>query len=127
MLSVLGAKRGLDVEMALRDVQARERAGSVLLPLGNRHAVIPHAMTNACKQLLMAVGTTREGVPWGPTPDDQEPVHLVFLVLAEANNPGPHVAALAEIARLLQVPGFYRRILAAPTPKAALEILSQEE
>ena len=100
----------------------RERIGST--GIGNGVA-IPHAKSTSIKTLCAAMGTSQAGIEFDSV--DGQPVHLVFLVLAEANNPGPHVATLAEIARLLQLPGFYRRILSAPTPKAVLSILNEEE
>lgn len=127
LLSVLGAKRGLDVEMALRDVQARERAGSVLLRLGNRHAVIPHAMTNACKQLLMAVGTTRQGVPWGPTLDDQEPVHLVFLLVGPPPARALYLRLLSRLAKLCADTELVEALTNAESPAQFLQRLAAAE
>ncbi|HUX00098.1 MAG TPA: PTS sugar transporter subunit IIA, partial [Phycisphaerae bacterium] len=58
---------------------------------------------------------------------DGEPVHAVFLLLARVNDPGPHIRALAEIARLVQTPGLYRRLIEARSAKDVLAILDAEE
>jgi mannitol/fructose-specific phosphotransferase system IIA component (Ntr-type) len=49
------------------------------------------------------------------------------MLLARVDDPGPHVRALAEIARLVQTPGFFRRLLDAKTPKDVLDVLDAEE
>ena len=49
------------------------------------------------------------------------------MVIAQPDNPGPHVQCLAEIARLLQIPGFYKRLLAASSPKEVLDAIAAEE
>ena len=58
---------------------------------------------------------------------DGDPVHVVFLLLAPVNDPGPHIRALAEIARLVQTPGFYRKLTEAKTAAEVLDVLDAEE
>jgi len=48
---------------------------------------------------------------------------LVFLVLAEADNPGPHVQLLADIARLLKTPGLRQRLVAAGSPDEVISLI----
>ena len=63
LVDVLSQVRSVDAETALKDIAARERVGSTLLPADARFVAVPHARTSACKQLVMAVGVSREGVP----------------------------------------------------------------
>jgi len=58
---------------------------------------------------------------------DGKPVHVVFLIMARVNDPGPHIQALAEIARLLQVPGFFRKLVDAQSSEDALSVIAAEE
>jgi mannitol/fructose-specific phosphotransferase system IIA component (Ntr-type) len=52
---------------------------------------------------------------------------LVVLLLANANQPGPHVRALAEVGRLVQIPGFCAKVVQAKTPAELLRIIESEE
>jgi len=116
------AGRVADRQGAIAALLAREELGST--GIGNGTA-IPHAKHASIKTLTAAVGTSAGGIEFDAV--DGEPVRLVFLILAAENDPGPHVAALAEIARLLQVPGLYRRIVEAESAQALLDVIGQEE
>ena len=51
----------------------------------------------------------------------------MFLSRARADQPGPHVQALAEIARLLQIPGFFRKLVEAESEDDLLATIVAEE
>ena len=54
-------------------------------------------------------------------------MQLVFLLLAEEENPGPHVEALAQISSMLRTPGFIERLVAAETSRELCSIIAAEE
>jgi len=116
------AGRIADRDRALRAILTREEMAST--GIGNGVAV-PHGKDPSIKRLTAALGISRKGIDYDAA--DGQPVHVVFLVLAEANNPGPHVECLGEIARLLNLPGFYDRLCKAETPQEALAIIKSEE
>ncbi len=107
---------------ALQAVEEREALGTTGIGKG---VAIPHAKDSNVGRLTAALGISGEGIEYESI--DDEPAYVIFLVLAEADNPGPHVQCLAEIARLLQVPGFYKRLLATTTAKTALDTIKAEE
>jgi fructose-specific phosphotransferase system IIA component len=111
-----------DRAAALTAIEKREELGTTGIGKG---VAIPHGKDACVSRLVAALGISKEGIEYEAI--DHEPVHVVFLVLAELDNPGPHVQCLAEIARLLQVPGFYRRLLATTTPKETLDAIRSEE
>jgi mannitol/fructose-specific phosphotransferase system IIA component (Ntr-type) len=86
---------------------------------------VPHGKSPAIPQLTVALGVSRGGIDYEAP--DHEPVHVVFLVLAESSNPGPHVECLGEIARLLQVQGLCDHLRRARTPAEALAVIKAEE
>ena len=49
------------------------------------------------------------------------------MVLAEANNPGPHLQTLSEIATCLNVPGEYDKLVNAKSPEEFLRALEQTD
>jgi len=111
-----------DRDRALQAILAREEMATTGIGSG---VAVPHGKEPSIKSLLVALGISKKGIEYDAT--DGEPVYLVFLVLAEANNPGPHVQCLGEIARLLQVPGLNERLRAAKNAREALDIIRAEE
>lgn len=111
-----------DRSAALDAIETREELGTTGIGKG---VAIPHGKGACVAELAAALGISKHGIEYDAI--DDEPVHVVFMVIAEPDNPGPHVQCLAEIARLLQVPGFYKRLLAADTPKAVIDAISNEE
>jgi mannitol/fructose-specific phosphotransferase system IIA component (Ntr-type) len=116
------AGRLADRAGALAAVRQREAQGTTGIGQG---VAIPHGKHPSVPALTAALGISPAGIDFDAI--DGEKVHLVFLLLARIDDPGPHVRTLAEIARLIQTPGFYRRLAAARTPRDVLGILDEEE
>jgi len=116
------AGRISDRAAATKALREREAKGSTGIGQG---IAIPHANDASIKALTAAVGTSPAGIEFNAI--DDEPVHAVFLLLARMDDPGPHVRALAEISRLVQTPGLYRRLTEAKSPREVLDILDAEE
>jgi len=107
-----------DREKALDAIYAREEIRSTGI---GRGVAIPHGKDQSIRQITAVAGTSKEGIEFDAI--DGKPVHLVFLVLAEMNNPGPHLQTLSEIATCLNVPGVYDKLIHAKTPQEFLRIL----
>jgi PTS system fructose-specific IIC component len=116
------AGRVADRAATLRAIQTREEQGTTGIGTG---IAVPHAKHGSIPSLMAALGVSREGIEFDSI--DGEPVHLVVLLLANINEPGPHLQALVEIARLVRIPGFYRKAVEASTPAEILELLDSEE
>jgi mannitol/fructose-specific phosphotransferase system IIA component (Ntr-type) len=111
-----------DREAALKALDERESLGST--GIGNSIAV-PHGKHAGIPQLTGALGISHGGIRFGSA--DGKPVHIVFLLLARTDNPGPHIQALAQIAQLAQSQMFPKKALEARTPQEVLELLRREE
>jgi mannitol/fructose-specific phosphotransferase system IIA component (Ntr-type) len=111
-----------DRERALEAIYTREEMRSTGI---GRGIAIPHGKDESITEIAAAAGTSAEGIEFDAI--DGEPVHLVFLVLAEQNNPGPHLQTLSEIATCLNEPGEYERLVNAKTPEAFLTALELPE
>jgi len=105
-----------DRDEVLDRLYEREEKGSTGIGGG---VAIPHAKHPGIEGVAVAVGVSREGVEFDSA--DGQPVHLVFLVLANTHDPGPNVEVLAGIGHLMQVPGVYRGMVSA---KSADELVS---
>ena len=86
---------------------------------------VPHGKHESISALCCALGVSTEGVDFDSV--DGEPAHVIFLALAQVDNPGPHVALLAGISRVLSQPGLVRKLREAHTPEQALSIIRVTE
>ena len=80
------AGRVADRDAALEAILSREEMATT--GIGNGVAV-PHGKSASVDTLVAALGVSPDGIEYDAT--DGQPVHVVFLVLAEVSNPGPHV------------------------------------
>ena len=86
-----------DQEKIVEIILEREKLGSTGIGQG---IAVPHAKTDQVKQIVVAFGLSRKGVNFESL--DEEPVYLIFLVLAPVEATGMHLKLLAKIARLLK-------------------------
>ncbi|HUU42920.1 MAG TPA: PTS sugar transporter subunit IIA, partial [Planctomycetota bacterium] len=101
-----------------------DREGKQSTGIG-RGVAIPHGKSSSITRLTGALGTSSDGIEYDSL--DGEPVQVVFLLLAETDNPGPHIEALAQIATLFQVPGFIERLVAVESAQELYDIIVAEE
>jgi fructose-specific phosphotransferase system IIA component len=104
-------------EKAIEAIHKREALGSTGLEMG---VAVPHAKTDAVKTLTIAIGVSPEGVEFGAI--DGKPSKLFFLMLAAPNQSGPHIEALAEIAKLSKSKAFLDALMNAKTPEEVVKL-----
>lgn len=107
-----------DVEGVLRSVQEREAKLSTGLEDG---IAVPHCKTAAVSSLKLAIGISPEGIDFDSL--DGKPAKLFFLLLAAPNLSGPHVEALAEIAKLAQSKAFCRALSLAANAQEVVDLI----
>jgi len=110
-----------DAESAFKAVIARENMGSTGLEKG---IAVPHAKTEKVKNLTLAIGIAPDGVDFDSL--DGEPSKLFFLLLAQPSQSGPHIEALAEIARITRSQSFCRLLVNAKTSEEVVELFKEE-
>jgi fructose-specific phosphotransferase system IIA component len=116
------AGRVADRGAVLDAVLEREQAMSTGLEDG---VAVPHAKSAAVSTLTAALGIKREGLDFESA--DGKPTKIVFLLIAEQNNPGPHVRALAKLARLLSDPAMRSALISARTAQEVFDIIKKRE
>lgn len=114
-------KKILNREMALEDVLARESYLSTGLENG---LAIPHAKTDGVSELIASFGIKKEGIDFESL--DGKPAKLIFLVLSPRDTSGPHIQALAIIARTLKDRQIRERILKAESPEEVADLIRTE-
>lgn len=108
-----------DFENALKAVQDREDKQSTGLTDG---IAVPHAKTTAVASLKLAIGIAPEGIDFDSM--DKEPSKLFFLLLAAPGMSGPHVEALAEIAKLSRSKAICKALVVAQNAQEVVELLT---
>lgn len=107
---------GFDLVRALCE---REKMGSTAVGDG---VAIPHGKVPYLTTVELAVGRSREGIPFA-APDNQ-PCHIFFLILAPEREAGQHLRLLAQIARRVKEPVFRSSVLLAETRELLWQTLT---
>ncbi len=110
-----------DREKVLEAVLKRENLGSTGLEKG---IAVPHAKAGEVPALTLAIGISFTGVDFGAI--DGKPSKVFFLMLAAPDQSGPHIEALAEIARITRSETFCRLLTAAATPREVVQLFKEE-
>ncbi|MFQ5670551.1 MAG: PTS sugar transporter subunit IIA [Acidobacteriota bacterium] len=103
---------------ALRKLVDREQVMSTGIGGG---IAIPHARSPEVDRTVIAVGRSRQGVPFNAV--DGAPVKAIFLILGPPESSAEHVKVLARIARLVKRPDFLEQMAGAGTETDLLEII----
>jgi len=111
----------VDPPRALAAVMERESKGSTGLEEG---IAVPHAKTEAVKTLTIAIGISPQGIDFDAL--DRKPSQLFFLMLAPPDQSGPHIEALAEIARMTRSKAFCRTLIGSQTPREVVELFQDD-
>lgn len=110
-----------DKESLIKTLMAREALGSTGIGQG---IGIPHAKSNAVKELTAALGISHQGIDFDSL--DGEPSHIFFLLVAPEDAAGPHLKALAAISRMLKEKFMRDSLMTAKDEKAILDVVSKE-
>jgi len=123
-MSALLAARvpGLSADALARVLSEREGLGSTGIGDG---VAIPHGKIAGLKQLVVAVGRSRAGVPFQSL--DGMPAHLFFLVAAPPDSAGLHLKALARISRLVKDARWREALLSARDAGEMTRLLREED
>ncbi|HPE88527.1 MAG TPA: PTS sugar transporter subunit IIA [Spirochaetia bacterium] len=119
--TLVSAGKILDAETAYRAVLDREAKGSTGLEEG---IAVPHGKTLAARELTIVIGVSPAGVEFGSM--DGKPTRLFFLLLAPPDQAGPHIEALAEIARMSRSKAFCSSLAACRTPAEVVRLFKDE-
>jgi DNA integrity scanning protein DisA with diadenylate cyclase activity/mannitol/fructose-specific phosphotransferase system IIA component (Ntr-type) len=112
----------LDRSRVMSAVLQRENTISSWIAPG---IALPHARLPEIGPSILAVGLSASGVSYGGA--DAAPVHLVFLIVGDSDEPDRHINLLASMVRTLRRPGVQARLMSAEDPKSLLEVLRQAE
>lgn len=112
----------LNIHETIEAVMAREKIMPTVIAPG---LAVPHARMPNVKQLMIALGTSSNGIDF-KTPD-MVPVNLVILILTPKDDPALHLQILATLAKDFKNPDTIREIVALKTSSEILNFLSKTE
>ncbi len=110
-----------DLNAVLKAVQEREDKQSTGLERG---IAVPHGKTAVISSLKLAVGIAPQGIDFDSL--DGKPSKLFFLLLAPPNQSGPHVQALAEIAKLARSQAFCEALVHTENAREVVKLMKGE-
>jgi len=112
-------KTGLDERQIFDTLLQRERLGSTGVGGG---IAIPHGKLPKLDRIFGLFARLPQPIDFEAL--DDQPVDLVFLLLAPEGAGADHLKALARIARLIREPGIAAKLRASVSPDALYSILS---
>ena len=111
---------GLDCRKIFDTLLQRERLGSTGV---GRGIAIPHGRVPALKGIVSVFARLDEAIDFEAL--DNEPVDLIFLLLAQEHAGADHLKALARISRLLREPSSIERLRASKDRAALYSVLTE--
>lgn len=115
--AALTGLRGRDI---LEAVLERERVGSTAM---GRGIAIPHGRVAGLQRIVTVFARLDQPIDFEAS--DEEPVDLVFLLLAPEHAGADHLKALARISRLLREPQTIERLRSSYDAATIYAILTQ--
>ena len=115
-------KRLSQIDTVLQDLLLRERKSSSGIGQG---IAIPHACTAEVHQPMIVMGISRQGVDFKSA--DNNPVHLVFMVLGRINGNSLQLKILGRLAHLLSTPEVIESLKKFTDAEQILSFLTKEE
>jgi fructose-specific phosphotransferase system IIA component len=123
LIDLLDANGLLSDKKAVSEaVFTRERTRSTGIGSG---IAIPHGKCKGLKELVMALGITREPIDFESV--DGKLVRIIMLLASPANQTGPHIQALAQISRLMLDEQFKQALKKASSAEEVYDLFSKKE
>ncbi|HUT22904.1 MAG TPA: PTS sugar transporter subunit IIA [Sumerlaeia bacterium] len=86
---------------------------------------IPHARLGGLERLVLALGTSEQGIPAPPGIEGEDRIHLIFLILTPKTESAVMLQTMASIARLVSVEEHRKALVSTKSPARALRIFEE--
>jgi nitrogen PTS system EIIA component len=120
MADKAAALTGCDARQIFETLLQRERLGSTGV---GRGIAIPHGRLEGLQRIVSVFARLEEPIPFDSL--DDEPVELIFLLLAPEQAGADHLKALARISRLLRDPVTIENLKVSRDPAALYAVLTE--
>ncbi len=110
-----------DKKNILKAIMQRESMGSTAI---GGYIALPHARLSCIKDIIICVGISKEGVNFDSL--DEEPVHIIVLLLSNQKNAGLHLKTLAHLAKILRDRSFVQKLKNIQTKEEAIDLVNRQ-
>ena len=107
-------------EAFLKVVLAREQVHPSMVENG---VVFPHARTDLVDEIVLGVGRSRAGIPFG---ENQQRAHLIFVIGVPERLLSDYLVCVGTLARLVKDDMIRSRLLNAETPAEFIDALTTD-
>ena len=114
--------RVIDIKKVRDAVLDREKIMSTGVGKG---FAIPHGKTSAVNEILAAFGKAENPIDYQAL--DNQPVHLVFLLVGKDNMVSTHIKLLSRISRMMNKDDFREKLLKVNSKREIIDIFREEE
>lgn len=123
-VAVLLAECGcvLNFDAFFTEIMDRERVSNTALGFD---VAIPHARTEQCSEILIAVGRSSQGINFEAK--DGDPVRLIFLIGTPKQMVTEYLRVVGNLARLLRQDALRQQLLEAPDAAAFIKAIDKAE
>ena len=111
---------GISGDEIIEGLLEREQLGSTGIGFG---VAIPHCKLQGLDKVIIAFGRSVEGVDY-QAPDD-EPVRIVFLIVAPVDSASIHLEVLADISKLTSNGEVRERLLGCETSDEVIKVITE--
>ncbi|MEI6082910.1 MAG: PTS sugar transporter subunit IIA [Verrucomicrobiota bacterium] len=105
-----------------QEILERERVSNTAL---GHDVAIPHARTEQCREILIAVGRNTNGIDFEAT--DGQPVRLIFMIGTPKQMVTDYLRVVGNLARLLRQDALRQSLLDAPDATTFIKLIDQAE
>ncbi|OJF76905.1 MAG: PTS sugar transporter subunit IIA [Treponema sp. CETP13] len=112
----------LDRTELLNSVQEREDKMTTGIMPG---IAVPHGKSSAFNGIKGAIGLSSDGIDYDAL--DQKPVHAVFMLVSPIENREEHLQVLKVLAKILEDPRFFRKLMSSKTPEEVYDTICSFE
>ncbi|HEV8417802.1 MAG TPA: PTS sugar transporter subunit IIA [Candidatus Udaeobacter sp.] len=107
-------------EAFLEQVFAREQAHPSMVENG---VVFPHARTDLVDEIVLGVGRSRAGIPFG---ENQQRAHLIFVIGVPERLLSDYLVCVGTLARMVKDDTIRSKLLNAETSRQFIDALTTE-
>jgi mannitol/fructose-specific phosphotransferase system IIA component (Ntr-type) len=120
LASEISGRQICKADAFLEQVLAREQTHPSVVENG---VVFPHARTDLVDEIVIGVGRSRAGIPFG---ENQQRAHLIFVIGVPERLLSDYLVCVGTLARLVKDETIRSRLLNAETPREFIEALTAD-
>lgn len=111
-----------DKAMVVQKIMNREAEMSTGIGFG---IAIPHARMEGIDRVYMIAARIIKGIEFNAI--DEQPVHLIFMMISPANTTSPYTQILSSLSRIMSYEEIRQSLIEADTPESFLSVITRGE